>query len=207
MPRGNGQVERINRIILPLLTKLCHNNPANWYRHVERIQQLLNNTPPRSTKFTPFRILTGLDMRTSDSIDLRNMLEDSLLKELDGERESIRKKAAENISKIQEENRRTFNSKRKPEEEYNVNDLVAIKRTQYGSGLKLKAKFLGPYSVKERLPHGRYTVEKIGDVEGPGRTTTVAEYMKAWNPAFGANGRSGRPNVGELRTTRSGQSY
>lgn len=201
VPRGNGQVERINRIIIPLLTKLCHNNPANWYKHVDRVQRMLNNSPPRSTNVTPFKILTGLNMRTSEDVELRELLEESLINELDEERGNVRKQALDNISKIQEENKRTFNSKRKPETEYNVGDLVAIQRTQYGPGPKLK--------VKERFAHGRYSVEKVGDHEGPNNTLTVAEYMKAWNPSFEANDMSGRPNVGRphVRQTRSGQSY
>lgn len=29
--RGNGQIERINRILIPLLTKLTAPNPAEWH--------------------------------------------------------------------------------------------------------------------------------------------------------------------------------
>lgn len=176
---------------------------------METVQRLINNTPTRSTSFTPFKILTGLDMRTSENIELRNLLADSLVEELQIQREDVRKQAIENISKIQEENRRSFNSKRKQETEYNTGDLVAIKRTQYCAGLKIKAKFLGPYAIQQRLPHGRYVVEKVGDHEGPYKTTTVAEHMKAWNPSFGSNDISGRPNVGMThgRMTRSGRTY
>jgi len=56
MPRGNGRVERINKVVIPMLGKLCHDNPSNWYCHVDRIQQILNNTPPRTTKYSPFKI-------------------------------------------------------------------------------------------------------------------------------------------------------
>ncbi|KAH8336618.1 hypothetical protein KR059_010418, partial [Drosophila kikkawai] len=70
--------------------------------------------------------------------------------------------------------------------------LVAIKRTQYGTGLKLKGKYLGPYKVVKINNHGRYEVERVGQGEGPYRTKTVAEYMKP----FGSNETSGRPNVG-----------
>ena len=74
--------------------------------------------------------------------------------------------------------------------------MVAIKRTQFGSGLKLKPKFLGPYRIVKKLNHGRYEVEKIGEGEGSRRCTTVAEYMKPWSSAIGTNAVSGRPNVG-----------
>lgn len=31
LPRSNGQIERINRIIIPVLTKLSMNDPTKWY--------------------------------------------------------------------------------------------------------------------------------------------------------------------------------
>ena len=38
VPRGNGQVERINRIIILVLTKLSMPNPAEWFRYVDLLQ-------------------------------------------------------------------------------------------------------------------------------------------------------------------------
>lgn len=67
VPRGNGQVERIHKIVVPIVSKLCHENPGSWYKHVDRVQQLINNTPPRSTKSSPFKILTGLEMRVTEA--------------------------------------------------------------------------------------------------------------------------------------------
>jgi len=33
---GNGQVEHINRIIIPVLTKLTTSNPTEWHKHVDK---------------------------------------------------------------------------------------------------------------------------------------------------------------------------
>jgi len=30
----NCQVERIHKIVIPMLSKMCQENPLNWYRHV-----------------------------------------------------------------------------------------------------------------------------------------------------------------------------
>lgn len=51
VPRGNGQVERIHKIVIPMLTKLCLKSPASWYKHIEAIQEVINSTPPRSTGY------------------------------------------------------------------------------------------------------------------------------------------------------------
>ncbi|KAH8351200.1 hypothetical protein KR084_010546, partial [Drosophila pseudotakahashii] len=137
----------MHKIVVPMLSKMSLENPGNWYKHVGKVQQIVNNIEPRSTKVTPFKLLTGVDMRLIDSSELKEQIQQSLMQELDQEREQIRKEARENIQALQEENRRTFDLKRKDEKLYKVNDLVAIRRTQYGVGLKLKGKYLGPYKV------------------------------------------------------------
>ncbi|GFY06601.1 tigger transposable element-derived protein 6 [Trichonephila clavipes] len=57
-------------------------------------------------------------------------------------------------------NKKTYNKKRKKAPEYQVGDLVAVQRTQFGGGLKLRPKFFGPYQITEVKPRDRYTVEK-----------------------------------------------
>ena len=55
--------------------------------------------------------------------------------------------------RIQEENKTQFNRSRKKPKKYKVRDLVAIQRTQFGSGLKLKRKVfwsLQNYSGQEK---------------------------------------------------------
>lgn len=209
VPRGNGQVERMHKIVIPMLSKLTQGNDGSWYKHLSKVQQMINNVEPRSTRVSPFKILTGLDMRIPDSPDLKELIQESLIKELDEERENIREQARENIKKIQMENKSAFDSNRKAHRQYQINDMVAIKRTQYGTGLKLKGKFLGPYKVVKIQNYGRYEVEKIGQSEGPCKTITVSEFMKPWSDPSGTNGPSGQPNVGieNERKTRSGNRY
>lgn len=59
-PRANGQVERFNRSITPMLAKLC-STPDKWDRVLERIEYSLNNTMCRSTGETPSRLLFGVE--------------------------------------------------------------------------------------------------------------------------------------------------
>ena len=91
-----------------------------------------------------------------------------------------RMEAKESIAKIQEENKKVFNKRRKEANKYCENDLVAIKRSQLSPGLKLAAKFLGPYRIIKILRNDRYMVEKVGNHEGPFQTSTAVEYMKPW---------------------------
>lgn len=68
-----------------------------------------------------------------------------------------------NIEKIQKENKNNFSAKRKDKRKYSVDELVAIERTQLGTGLKLRPKYLGPYKSLRAMSRGRYEVEKVGD--------------------------------------------
>lgn len=179
-PRGNGQVERINRTIISILTKLAAPQPENWYRYVDQAQRYLNNSVCRSTAKTPFKLMIGTNMRTKDDPRIKELIEQEWANYFEDERDELRKEAKLSIAKVQEANRRNYNGKRKPGVQYKENDLVAIRRTQFGPGLKLRAKYLGPYQVTKVLRHDRYAVRKIGEHEGPNETSTSADSMKPW---------------------------
>lgn len=180
VPRGNGQVERINRIIIPLFAKLSAPRPEEWFKHVDRVQQYLNATPTRSTGFSPFELLIGKPMRLRDDLELRKLIEDDVVKELQEKRLILREQAKQAIEKIQRENKRNFDRKRKETVGYKVGELVAIKRTQVAPGSKFCSKFLGPYEIARVLRGDRFIVTKIGEHEGPRTTSTYAENMKKW---------------------------
>ncbi|GFW29148.1 uncharacterized protein TNCV_2838881 [Trichonephila clavipes] len=42
VPRGNGQVERIHRTLIPVLTKLSLDDSTKWYKYIDRLQRILN---------------------------------------------------------------------------------------------------------------------------------------------------------------------
>lgn len=206
VPRANGQVERVNRTVIPLLTKLAAGKPEQWYRHVETAQRAINSTLHRSVGVSPFEVMFGVRPRMPTKPQLAEIVEQELVREFDEQRDEMRERAAAQIVRVQEENRRNFNRRRKEAQKYERGDLVAIRRTQEGPGLKLRFKFLGPYSVAKVLGNERYEVEKVGRSEGPRRTTTAADSMKRWTfeeeegddeDLFeDEETQSGRPNVG-----------
>jgi transposase InsO family protein len=180
VPRGNGQVERVNSTLGAVFAKLSADEPLRWYKHVSRVQRVINSTYHRSIDATPFELLLGVPMRNPEDAELEEAVGEELRADHWRRRDGLRKQAKEAIAKVQEENRRGFNRYRKEAIVYEKGDIVAVKRTQFGSGLKIKNKFLGPYCVTEVMPKDRYKVERIGNCEGPGHTFTVAEYMKPW---------------------------
>ncbi|GFT06102.1 retrovirus-related Pol polyprotein from transposon 17.6 [Trichonephila clavipes] len=178
VPRGNGQVERIHRTLIPVLTKLSLDDSTKWYKYVDRLQRILNSTISRSTKWTPFELLVGIKMRNKEDIQIKDLLLEEMAKELLEQRKFLRNDAKKNIETLQSENRKTYNRRRKKASLYKEGDLVAIQRTQFGAGLKLRPKFLGPYKVTKVNSKYRYEVEKVGQHDGPNSTTTSADLMK-----------------------------
>lgn len=184
VPRGNGQVERIHRIIKAVLTKLCIEDDTQWYRHVSSVQRAINSTYQRSVGTSPYELLIGTKMRQKEDLNILSMIKEESREEYVQDRRELRERAKVQILRIQEENRRSYNRKRKESAKYSIGDRVAIKRTQFGTRMKLKPEYLGPYEVSKVNGRDRYEVVKVEDgTEGPWRTTTAADYMKRWPEA------------------------
>lgn len=179
VPRGNGQIERIPRIVIGSLAKLSIENSEKWFSHVQSVQKFLNSTHQRAINTTPFEVMFGVPMKRKD-IDIQKVIEEEIRESFNDDRAEIRRRAKEEILKIQEENRKTYNKKRKQAQKYMANDLVAIKKTQFSTGAKLKPKNFGPYKVTKVKENHRYDIEKIGQHEGPNKTTSAADYMTPW---------------------------
>lgn len=73
VPRGKGQVERIHKIVIPMLPKLCYENPCSCYKHIDVVQQTISKTPPRSTQVLPLRLLTGVEMKLKRISELHRL--------------------------------------------------------------------------------------------------------------------------------------
>ncbi|GBN44773.1 Transposon Tf2-8 polyprotein [Araneus ventricosus] len=182
VPRGNGQVERIHRTLIPVLTKLSIADSTKWFKFVDPLQRILNSTFNRSTKWSPFELLIGVTMRNKEDLHLRNLLMEEMMEELQEQRDELRQDAKKNIQKIQAENKRTYDRKCRNAPSYQRGDLVVIQRTQFGTGLKLSPRFLGPYRIVKVKPRNRYDLEKVGNHDGPKLTNSSADLMKFYSP-------------------------
>lgn len=49
IPRGNGQIERMYRILNPILTKVSVEDPTKGYKFVAPVQRIINSIISRST--------------------------------------------------------------------------------------------------------------------------------------------------------------
>ncbi|GFW74812.1 transposable element Tcb2 transposase [Trichonephila clavipes] len=140
---------------------------------------------------TPFQLLTGVKMRTIQYLEILKLLEEEIMETFTENREKIREKAKRNILKMQEENCRNFNNKRKKVYQNEIGDIVAIQRTQFGTGLKLMPKFFGPYEVEKRCLDDFTRGRIIGKLE-EGRSVT-SQKKQAGEIARHTTQATGRP--------------
>lgn len=75
IPRVNGQVERVNRILIPLLTKLANPKRKEWHKYLAFAQQCINTTLNRSIGTDPFHLLFGVHARLRDDLQIRELLD------------------------------------------------------------------------------------------------------------------------------------
>lgn len=75
VPRANGQIERVNRTLIPILTKLAAPKSEEWYKYLYRTQQFINTASSRSTGKTPFQLMFGTRMRLKDNPEIKEMIE------------------------------------------------------------------------------------------------------------------------------------
>jgi len=99
MPRGNGQVERFNAIIINVLAKLCIDQPDKWYRQVGKVQMAINGSVQRSIGMTPFKLTFSVEMRHAEFMPLNETIEKGYVNWYEGQREEDRRRAKEQISK------------------------------------------------------------------------------------------------------------
>lgn len=187
-------------MIISILSKLSVEEPQKWYKYVSRVQKVINSTKARSTNKTPFELMLGVPMHKEDYLELTRLLEEELILDFDRTRQEMRSEARAAVQKLQEENRKAYNRKRKPARQYHVRDLVAIKRTQFGPGLKLFPKFLGPYEVTKVSGKDRYNVSKVGNHEGPNATSSSADFMKPWTSSDDSEDESDEAEDGSPET-------
>lgn len=129
---------------------------------MDKVQQYINSSINGNIKRISCELLIGKKMCLKDDVELHQAIHQEDISQFQEDRNILRDKAKKIILKIQEENWKNFNQKRKSAMKYKVEDIVVIQRTQLSSGLTY-SKFLGLYKITSVLRNNRYCVEKLGD--------------------------------------------
>ena len=97
-PKANGQAERVNRVISPMIAKMT-TSTNKWDLILDRVEYAINNTNSKSTGKPPSVLLFGFIQKGGVEDDLREVLikDDNVKMNLD----NVRKNAELNIEKTQ----------------------------------------------------------------------------------------------------------
>lgn len=162
-PRANGQVERMNRFMTPIIAKMVDKpRDIEWDCVLNKVEYVFNNTVCRSIDSTPSRMLFGIDQRGFDNDVLKDNLNLDRLNVVCVEQ--VRNQAILKNKQVQEYNKRQYDKKCKRNITYECGDYVMI-RNVVGPGVnkKLMPSMKGPYVVKKCLGNDRYV---LSDIDG-----------------------------------------
>ncbi|GFU29237.1 hypothetical protein TNCV_4467891 [Trichonephila clavipes] len=93
LPRANGQVERINRTIISVLSKMSEDHPTKWFKHVPSLQEVLNSTFQQSLNTTPFELLFVTQINNKTDLRIQQLIDEQLQLEFNENRELLSKAA------------------------------------------------------------------------------------------------------------------
>lgn len=178
-PQSNGQVERVNRVLIPLLSKLVDKSEGQqWYKILHEAEYALNNSVSKATGETPCRLLLGIDQRGKHSDEIKEYLQANV-NENKVDLKQIREKSAEKIVAFQKYNKSYFDKKHKCAIQYKEGDYVMLRNfdVTVGASKKLIPRYKGPYMIVKPLRNDRYLVSDV-----PGFQNTQRKYQGVWEP-------------------------
>ena len=75
-PEANGQVERVNKTLTPMLAKLCNDTSKSWDKVLPKVEFVFNNTINRSTGNYPSVLLFGVQQNNLDceNVNISNFI-------------------------------------------------------------------------------------------------------------------------------------
>lgn len=163
-PQANGQVERINRILKSVLSKISEPvRHSDWHKLLGKVEYAINNSVHSVTKQTPCKLLFGVDQKGRDVDTLTEYLDDLHFSKEDHNLTALRRDADCRINELQEKSSIRYAQSHKPHVEFAEGDYVMIRNvdTTIGTNKKFIPKFRGPYRIHKILPNDRYVVRDI----------------------------------------------
>lgn len=170
-PRGNGQIEQLNKTILNCLStgRDCESEDRCWDEKLFDVQWSLNNSVHRVTKCTPFELVfkhKAIGLHDSPlTLEIKH-LNSELSKEDQANNDVVTDLLEKNrIRQLEKCDMNVTKSK------LELGDIVMVKTQPVSSGesRKLEPKYRGPYNITKVLDKDRYIVEDIEGEQQSGR--------------------------------------
>ncbi|GFY38163.1 transposon Ty3-G Gag-Pol polyprotein [Trichonephila inaurata madagascariensis] len=92
---------------------MSEDDPMKWFKHVPSLQEVLNSTFQRSINTTPFELLFGTQINNKTDLRIQQLIDEQLQLEFNENRELLGKAVKAQIIKVQNENEKSYNLRRK----------------------------------------------------------------------------------------------
>jgi hypothetical protein len=166
-PQTDGQVERLNRTLEETLRAYVNHRQSDWDDLLPVVEFTINNAKHASTGYSPFELTYGQGpmspaiLSNSRSIDSTAPSVDEFLERM----RTLTKIARKELERAQNR-QKSLADKKRSERSFSVGDRVFLSAENVDSDIsrkrpsqKLKDKFLGPFSVVERVGQLAYRLK------------------------------------------------
>ena len=162
--QSNGLVEKTNGVVIDRMAAHIEEVPTEWDLHLSSAVFSIITSKHSSTSFSPFQIMFGaLPVLPVEGrypwpaeVDEAVRSADSLVR--------IRQECIRKIQAAQIRQKKYYDARRRPSQEFLVGDLVVVRRQVRKKGIpkKFQPRFVGPFEVIRRLSPTTY---QVGDLE------------------------------------------
>lgn len=183
-PRANGQVERVNQIVLSFLRTTTEDS-KDWDKSLHVLQWSINSQKNATSGFSPNELI--FDYKPIDLVQNRLMaaVQDEVTCEPTTSIEEKRIVAVQNIERERERWKKRFDHRHSCPVIYKEGDLILIRNEPQATGesRKLEPKYKGPYQVSRVLGNDRYLIEDVPGLQISSRkfcSVFSSDKMKKW---------------------------
>lgn len=187
-PQANGQVERANRTIIPLLS-MSTSDQRRWDVKVKDVERLMNTAVNKTTTKTPYEALHGYLPRFQSG----TLPALSRTRNQSNSPEEVQAEVRENIVHEQMKMKDQYDRKHFDGIRYEVGEVVVmLRQPTAGQPSKLQAKYREkPLQVMKVLPSDTYRVAELGsDGHEIYATTAHVSQLKSWRIVREADDKS-----------------
>ena len=166
-PSSNGQVERYNRVLLPMIRSYIGGNQQHWDRDLSLLGMVLCATVHRQTSFTPNRRMLGREtfqpidlMLGTPGVNHSPSTPGEWAQSLKDQLSQCHRLAQSHLDATQERQKKDYDLRKLLENSYQPGDLVwkIHQARKKGSSFKLENPRKGPFVVVKSSP-SLYTIE------------------------------------------------
>ena len=163
-PQTNGLVERVNGILINMISKLVDKNQSNWSSLVKYMTFAYNTSVHTGTGFSPFYLVYGSEPNLPGEMSFGTGIDECefYVQEVHISLKKAREIVSERIKNSQENSKLAYDKKhRQVEFKLGDNVLVHYPLRKKGLSTKLLHKYLGPYTIIEKRGPVTYIVQSI----------------------------------------------